>query len=70
MVKKDFEQQIVKRLDAIISLMLEPKTEDLGVKQKVKILYNLGFDYKQIAAMLNKNTNNIAVTINLLKREK
>ena len=70
MVKRDFEQQIVKRLDAIISLMLEPKTEDFGVKEKVKILYNLGFDYKQIAAILNKNANNIAVTINSLKKKK
>ena len=41
MVKKDFEDQVVKRLDAMIALMLEPKARDLAIKEKVEILYNI-----------------------------
>ena len=69
MVRKDFEEQIIRRLDAIISLMLEPKAKELTIKEKVKILYNLGLDYNQIASILNKTPGNIAVIINSLKKK-
>ena len=68
MSKKDFEDQMLKRLDAIIALMLEPKVKDLNTKEKVRILYNLGLDYNQIASILNKTSGNIAVIINSIKK--
>jgi hypothetical protein len=70
MIKKDFEEQVVKRLDAMIALMLEPKAKDLAIKEKVEILYNIGLDYNQIASILNKTPGNIAVIINSLKKKK
>ena len=70
MVKKELGEQIVKRLDAVISLMLEPKAKDLNIKERVELLYNLGFDYNHIARILNKTPGNIAVIINSLKKKK
>lgn len=70
MAKKEFEEQIIKRLDAMIALMLEPKVKDLTIKEKVEILYNIGLGYNQIAGILNKTPGNIAVIINSLKKKK
>jgi hypothetical protein len=70
MAKKDYEMQIIKRLDAIIALMLEPKTKDMNIKEKVEMLYLLGLDYNQIAAILNKKPGNVAVIINAIKKKK
>jgi len=70
MTKKDFEEQVIKRLDAMIALMLEPKAKDLAIKEKVEMLYNIGLDYNQIASILNKTPNNVAVIINSLKKKK
>jgi len=70
MAKKEFEEQVIKRLDAIIALMLEPKVKDLAIKEKVEILYNVGLNYNQIAEIMNKKPNNIAVIINSLKKKK
>ncbi|MBI2105617.1 hypothetical protein HYT56_02135 [Candidatus Woesearchaeota archaeon] len=70
MAKREFEDQVLKRLDAMISLMLEPKAKDLAIKEKVEILYNIGLDYNQIAGILNKTPGNIAVIINSLKKKK
>ena len=69
MVKKDYDEQILKRLDSIIALMLEPQAKEMSVKGKVEILYNLGLDYNQIATILNKTPGNIAVIINSLKKK-
>lgn len=66
---KDFDQQVVKRLDVLIALMLEPKTKELNIKEKVKLLYNIGMGYNQIASILNKSPNNIAVIINKIKKK-
>ena len=70
MSKKDLEEQIVKRLDAIIALMLEPKSADMTIKGKVELLCNIGLGYKQIASILNKKPNNIGVMMNSLKKKK
>ena len=70
MTKKDFEEQVIKRLDAMIALMLEPKAKDLAIKEKVEMLYNIGLDYNQIASILNRTPNNVAVIINSLKKKK
>lgn len=70
MIRKDFEEEMLKRLDVIIALTLEPKTKDMNIKDKVEILYNLGLDYNRIATILNKTSGNIAVIINSLKKKK
>jgi len=69
MAKKDYDEQILRRLDSIIALMLEPQAKDMSVKGKVELLYNLGLDYNQIASILNKTSGNIAVIINALKKK-
>ena len=69
MTKKDYDEQVLKRLDSIIALMLEPQAKDMSIKGKVEILYNLGLNYTQIAAILNKTPGNIAVIINSLKKK-
>jgi len=67
MVKKDYEEQVLKRLDALIALTLESK--EMNIKEKVSMLYCLGFDYNQIASILNKKPGNIAVIINSIKKK-
>lgn len=69
MAKRDYDEQILKRLDSIIALMLEPQAKDMNVKDKVELLYNLGLDYNQIASILNKSPGNIAVIINSIKKK-
>ena len=69
MVKRDYDEQVLKRLDSIIALMLEPQAKDMNVKGKVELLYNLGLDYNQIASILNKTPGNVAVIINSLKKK-
>jgi len=70
MASRDYEEQMIKRLDVLVALALEPKVKDLSVKEKVGLLYNLGLNYTQIAAILNKTSNNIAVMINSIKKKK
>jgi len=70
MSKKAFEEQMLKRLDILIALALEPNMKDMNIKNKVETLYNLGLEYTQIAAILNKTPGNIAVIINSIKKKK
>ena len=61
---------MLKRLDVLIALALEPTTKDMNIKDKVEVIYNLGLEYTQIATILNKTSGNIAVMINSIKKRK
>src|SRR3989344_518544 len=67
----DSNKEVVKRLDAIVALLLEIKDKDgkMQIKDKVKILNDAGLDYNQIAKILNKSPGNIAVQLTFLKKE-
>ena len=67
----DSNREVVKRLDAIVALLLEIKDKDgkMQIKDKVKILNDAGLDYNQIAKILNKSPGNIAVQLTFLKKE-
>ena len=67
----DSNKEMVKRLDAIVALLLEIKDKDgkMQIKEKVRILNDAGLDYNQIAKILNKSPGNIAVQLTFLKKE-
>jgi len=70
-MKEDLNQEMLKRLDAIVFLLLEIKDKEgkMSVKNKVKLLSEVGFGYSQIAKVLGKNPGNIAVQLNIIKKE-
>lgn len=69
--KKD-NQEVVKRLDLIISLMLEKDSSENSITttDKVKKLNDLGLKTLEIANILGKNNNYINVVISRLKVSK
>lgn len=70
-MEENLNKEMLKRLDAIIFLLLEMKDKDgkASVKDKVKLLNDVGFGYNQIAKVLGKSPGNIAVQLNILKKE-
>lgn len=58
------EDEIVKRLDLIIALMLESKPETpCSVKDQILRLHRLGLAPAEIGRMLGKPTNQITATL-------
>jgi len=39
-------------------------------REKIKLLYDAGLDYKEISSILNKDKGYVAVELNTLKRRK
>ncbi len=67
----DSNQEIIKRLDTIVYLLLEMKDRDgkMPIKDKVRLLNDAGLDYNQIAKVLGKSPGNIAVQLTMIKKE-
>ncbi len=73
MVDNNVEEKhdaITKRLDVIISLMMEQQSTEapLTLKDKIKKLQDCGLDYKTIATILNKSPGHISKELSLLKK--
>ena len=70
-MKDDPNQEILKRLDTIVYLLLEMKDRDgkMPIKEKVRLLNDAGLNYNQIAKVLGKNPGNIAVQLTFLKKD-
>ncbi len=70
-MKTDQNQEILKRLDTIVYLLLEMKDKEgkMQIKDKIRILNDAGLDYNQIAKILGKSPGNIAVQLTFLKKE-
>ena len=64
------EDEVVKRLNVMIALLLEKSEESISEKQKIEKLHSFGLGYKDIAHILGKNPVNVAVVINGLKKKK
>jgi hypothetical protein len=69
-MKTDPNEEILKRLDTIVFLLLELKDADgkMPIKEKVRLLNEAGLGYQQIARVLGKNPGNIAVHLTMLKK--
>jgi len=69
-MKTDNEQEIIKRLDTIVFLLLELKDKEgkMAVKEKVKLLGDAGLSYMQIAKVLNRSPGSIAAQLSQMKK--
>jgi len=65
----DYEEAIVRRLNIVITLLIELTKGDQSVRDKIKMLSDLGLDYKEIASILGKDKNHIAVELNTIKKK-
>jgi len=70
MTNNKTDQEVVKRLNVMIALLLDKQEDSKNEKQKIEKLYSFGLDYKDIAQILGKNPVNVAVVLNALKKEK
>jgi len=68
--KENYEEAVVKRLNLVITLLTELVKGEQSIREKIKMLSDAGLDYKDIASILNKDKNHIAVELNNLKKKK
>lgn len=64
---KENSDNIVKRLNMVITLLIELVKGESSSREKIRLLSDAGFDYKEIASILNKDKGYIAVELNTLK---
>lgn len=62
------EEDIKKRLDALIAIDLIKK--DLSMREQIRILNNVGLNYREIAKILGKSEGYVSSEITLLKRKR
>jgi len=69
---RNTEEEVMKRLNAIVYLLTEltSRGEAQSGREKIRLLHKAGLDYKEIAELLGKTPNHVAVELNALKREK
>ena len=65
----DHSEEIIKRLNVMIALLLEQKDVKIGETQKIEKLNGFGLNYKDIAQILGKNPVNVAVVLNKIKKK-
>jgi hypothetical protein len=68
--KDDYEEAVVKRLNLVITLLTDLVKGEQSTRDKIKMLNDAGLDYKDIASILNKDKNHVAVELNNLKKKK
>ena len=64
------EEKIVKRLNIVITLLIELVRGESSSREKIKLLSESGLSYKEIASILNLNSNYVAVELTTLKKKK
>lgn len=71
MKKADEEmgEDIKKRLDALIVISLMKIKEDIQMREQIRILNNVGLNYREIAKILGKSEGYVSSEITLLKRK-
>ena len=65
--KEESEERIVKRLNIVINLLIELVRGESSSREKIKLLADSGLEYKEIASVLNKDKNYVAVELSTLK---
>jgi len=60
---------INKRLDAILSVLIEQThIQEQNNREKISRLYDLGFDYREIAKILHTSTGSVAKELSIIKK--
>jgi len=69
-MSKEYESKMLRRLDSIISILLNTNINDAKRIDKVRILKQAGLDYKEIATILGSSPNSISVMFAKINKEK
>lgn len=66
---KEYEDKMLTRMNALISIMLKSQMTDSSVIDKVRILKKSGLDYKEIAEIIGTSPNSVSVMFAKLNKE-
>ena len=66
---KEYEDKVLSRLDALLSVRLTKGIQEGQMIDKVRVLKNAGLDYKEIAKILNTTPNSVSVMFAKLNKE-
>jgi len=63
-------EEIIKKLNLLIKLLATDIIQDKDYREQVMLLHNIGLQPKEIAEITGKSTNNVNVTLHLIKKSK
>jgi len=69
-MSEDNTKKILERLNILVYLLLENVKKDSSLREKINFLNKAGLSNKEIAEILNKTQNYIAVELNALRKKK
>ena len=69
-MSKEYETKMLKRFDALITILLNSNLKESKSIEKVRLLKKAGLDYKEIAIILNTSPNSISVMFAKINKEK
>jgi len=66
---KEYEEKMISRMNALVSIMLKSQMGDSSTTDKVRILKKAGLDYKEIAEIIGTSPNSVSVMFAKLNKE-
>ncbi len=69
-MSKEYEDKVLQMQKAIIASLLNKNAQGSSIIDKVRILKNIGLNYKEIAEILGTTPNSISVMFAKLNKEK
>lgn len=66
---KEYEEKLLNRLDALLSVLLRENLAEAQLIDKVKVLKDSGLDYKEIAKILDSTPGSISVMFAKLNKQ-
>jgi len=69
-MSEDKNGEILKRLNLVVYLLLENVKKDASLREKIDFLNKAGLSNKEIAEILNKSQNYVAVELNVLRKKR
>lgn len=66
----DENRLMINKLDILIKLTAVNVVQNKDFKEQVRLLSSIGLQPKEIADILGKTSNNVRVTLSILRREK
>lgn len=61
---------LARRLDAIVKLMVFQMAENKPTRDKVWLLWTIGYEPREIADLLDISANNVRVTLSNLRKQR
>lgn len=74
MNKEEYQKQMLRKMNIILSLLIDIKCgtqeKKMTNREKIILLNNAGLDYKEIAQIIGKKEGYVAVELSTIKRKK